>query len=237
MATFNDAKEVAAEIVKGFDPLLVTLFGSVARERIGNDLDLLVVMEDDQYHGIETDSLLQRSLGKFYRRFDIDPFILPVSKYLKQLHSGEPFLNTVLKEGRVLYMNNHVKEWLRQSDEELRTARYLLDGNFYRSACYHAEQSIEKFLKAHLIAKGWDLEKTHSIRRLLAIAEDNRLLFDIEEADIVFIDSIYRGRYPGEAGLLPHGEPDSEDAERAIKIVSHLLQRQETTSLMADMTP
>jgi predicted nucleotidyltransferase len=96
MATFSDAKEVAAEIVKGFDPLLVTLFGSVAREHIGNDLDLLVVMEDDKYHGMETDSLVQRSLGKFYRRFDIDPFILPVSKYLKQLQSGEPFLHKVL---------------------------------------------------------------------------------------------------------------------------------------------
>lgn len=225
MVTLNDAKEVAAEIVKGFDPLMVTLFGSVARERSGNDLDLLVVMEDAKYHGIETDSLLQRSLGKFYRRFDIDPFVMPVSKYLEHLHSGEPFLNTALKEGRVLYMNNHVNEWLRQSDEELRTARYLADGNFHRSACYHAEQSIEKYLKAHLIEKGWDLEKTHSIRRLLAIAEDNGLRFDLEEADIVFMDSIYRGRYPAEAGLLPHGEPDSEAAERAVKIASHLLQQ------------
>ena len=85
MVTLNDAQEVAAEIVKGFDPLLVTLFGSVARERSGNDLDLLVVMEDAKYHGLETDSRLQRSLGKFYHRFDIDPFVLPVSKYLKHL--------------------------------------------------------------------------------------------------------------------------------------------------------
>jgi HEPN domain-containing protein len=226
MVTFNDAKEVAGEIVKGFDPLLITLFGSVARERSGNDLDLLVVMEDAMYHGIETDSLLQRSLGKFYRRFDIDPFVLPVSKYLKQLHSGEPFLNSVLKEGRVLYMNNYVNEWLRQSEEELRAARYLLEGNFYRSACYHAEQAIEKYIKAHLIEKGWDLEKTHSIRRLLAIGEENSLRFDVEEADIVFIDSIYRGRYPGEVGLLPHGEPGSEDAERAVKITEHLFEKE-----------
>jgi HEPN domain-containing protein/predicted nucleotidyltransferase len=225
MVTLNDAKEVAAEIVKGFGPLLVTLFGSVARGRSGNDLDLLVVMEDAKYHGLETDSRLQRSLGKFYHRFDIDPFVLPVSKYLKHLQSGEPFLNTVLKEGRVLYMNNYVNEWLRQSDEELRIARYLSDGNFYRSACYHAEQSIEKYLKAHLIAKGWDLEKTHSIRRLLAMAEDNGLRFELEEADIVFMDSIYRGRYPAEAGLLPQGEPDSEAAERAVKIAAHFLQQ------------
>ena len=226
MATFNDAKEVSAEIVKGFNPLLVTLFGSVARESEGNDLDILVVVDDNNYQGEKTDSLLQLALAKFYHRFDIDPFVLPVSKYLEQLHSGEPFLRSVLKEGRILYMNNHVKEWLRQSDEELRTARYLAEGNFYRSACYHAEQSIEKYLKAHLIEKGWDLEKTHSIRRLLAIAEDNELRFNLEEADIVFIDSIYRGRYPGEAGLLPHGEPDDADAERAVKIAVSLLKQE-----------
>ena len=112
----------------------------MARDHIGNDPDLLVVMEDDKYNGMETDSLLQRSLEKFYRSFDIDPFILPVSKYLKQLQSGEPFLNKVLKEG--------------------------------------------------MIAKVWDLEKTPSIRRLMAIAEDNGLSFDIEESDVVFIDSI-----------------------------------------------
>jgi hypothetical protein len=52
---------------------------------------------------------------------------------------------------------------------------------------------------------------------------DNGLSFDIEESDIVFIDSIYRGRCLGEAGLLPHGEPDTDDAEHAVKIASHLL--------------
>lgn len=222
MVTFADAKEVSAEIVKQLNPLLVTLFGSVARKASGNDLDILVVVEDSAYHGEKTDSLLQLSLAKYYHRFDIDPFVLPVSKYLNQLRSGEPFLNSVLKEGRILYMNNHVNEWLRQSDEELRTARYLLAGDFYRSACYHAEQSVEKYLKAHLLEKGWDLEKTHSIRRLLAIAEDKGLKFNLEESAIVFIDTIYRGRYPGEAGLLPHGEPDRADAERAVNIASSL---------------
>ena len=46
MVTFADAKEVSAEIVKQLNPLLVTLFGSVARKASGNDLDILVVVED-----------------------------------------------------------------------------------------------------------------------------------------------------------------------------------------------
>ena len=36
------------------------------------------------------------------------------------------------------------------------------------------------------------------------------------DCNIVFIDNIYRGRYTEEAGLLPHGEPDHKDAERAV---------------------
>jgi hypothetical protein len=31
------------------------------------------------------------------------------------------------------------------------------------------------------------------------------------------LNSIYRGRYPAEEGLLPHGEPLDEDARRALR--------------------
>ncbi len=120
-------------------------------------------------------------------------------------------------------MNNQLQEWLRQADEEYCTAKYLADGGFYRGSCYHAEQSVENFLKAQLIDKGWDLEKTHSIRRLLAISEDYGLQYDLSEGDVIFIDSIYRGRYPAEAGLLPQGEPHAEDAGRALKLAAALL--------------
>ena len=38
-----------------------------------------------------------------------------------------------------------------------------------------------------------------------------------------FIDSIYRGRSPAEAGLLPLGEPNAEDAGRACAIGASLV--------------
>ncbi len=228
MVTLQNAKDVADTIVQHINPRLVTLFGSVARDNIGNDLDLLIVVNDDAYQGRQTDLLLQRSLAPYYRAFDIEPFVIPLSRYNQQIRSGAPFLNAVLKEGRVLYMQNHVNEWLRQAEEEQRTATYLAEGGFYRSACYHAEQAIEKFLKAQLIAKGWDLEKTHSIRRLLALSEDHGLRYHLTDEDVVFIDSIYRGRYPAEAGLLPEGEPDADDAHRAVRLANELLRGSST---------
>lgn len=226
MVTLTEAKEVAAEIADRLHPLLVTLFGTVARKQAGRDLDLLVVVKDADYHGIATDAFLQSILKKYYRKFDIDPFVIPFSKYRQQVRTGEPFLNAIIKEGKVLYMNNHVKEWLRQAQEELNTAEYLSLGQYHRSACYHAEQAIEKFIKAHLIDRGWDLEKTHSIRRLLAIAEEYNLRFNLEEEDVVFIDSIYRGRYPVELGLLPQGDPVEEDSRQAILLATRLLKQQ-----------
>lgn len=223
MVTFLDAKEVASYLVNQVHPLLITLFGSVARHDIGNDLDLLVVLDDADYHGIETDALVQRALGVYYHKFDIEPFILSASCYVQQTRAGSPFLNAILKDGRVLYMNNYVNEWLRQAEEELSTAKYLMVGGFSRSACYHAQQAVEKFLKAQLIGKGWDIEKTHSLRRLLAISEEYGLTYVLKEDDITFIDSIYRGRYPAEAGILPQGEPSGEDAERAVSVTIALL--------------
>jgi len=39
----------------------------------------------------------------------------------------------------------------------------------------------------------------------------------------VFIDSIYRGRYPAEAGLLLLGSPTQEEAEKAVNLAGKLI--------------
>ena len=102
-------------------------------------------------------------------------------------------------------------------------AVYLLQGGYFKGACYHAQQSVEKAMKAGLFKKGWDLEKTHSAARLAAIGKDLRVKFPISEDEIVFVDSIYRGRYPAEAGLLPLGSPTREEAEKAVNLAGKLI--------------
>jgi HEPN domain-containing protein len=103
-------------------------------------------------------------------------------------------------------------------------ADYLLRGGFHKGCCYHAQQAIGKGVKARLLAKGWELEKTHSIARLAAICEDHNIRLPLKDEDIVFIDSIYRGRYPAEEGLLPFKEPSANDAERALRIARRSLE-------------
>lgn len=199
------------------------MFGSVARDESGADLDLLIVVDDDKAPGT-ADMELHHCLKPFYRRFDIDPFVIPASRLREYAAKGSPFLGLIMKEGRLLYMRGIVREWAEQAAEELKMAEYLLDGGFFKGACYHAQQAVEKGVKAKLLGRGWELQKTHSLERMWAIADEYGVVLDLTDEDIVFIDSIYRGRYPAEAGLLPLGEPTRVDAERAVKLARRLVQ-------------
>ncbi len=223
MVTVEDAKEVSNVIIKTLQPISIITFGSIAKDGVGGDLDLLVLIDDESRTNQDINHLVYECLKKFYKRFAIDPFIIRKSLFIESFSKGSPFLRLILKEGKFLYMRDAIKEWLRQAEEELNMAEYLLKGRYYKGACFHSEQSIEKSIKARLLRKGWELEKTHSIERLISIAEDYNIQIKLSEEDIVLIDNIYRGRYPAEAGLLPLGEPSEADAQRIVTIAIKLL--------------
>jgi HEPN domain-containing protein len=120
-------------------------------------------------------------------------------------------------------MTEDFKNWGELAKEDLDQARYLQDGAFYRGACFSAQQATEKALKGALLRRGWELEKIHSVRRLVSIAAGFDLSLEIAPDDIDFIDSIYRGRYPAEEGLLPLTPPGKSEAKRAIRIAAEVL--------------
>lgn len=221
-ATFKDTKPVIDSVVHTLHPLSVILFGSVAKQGVGRDMDLLIVTADKQKDPLKLNLLLRKPLEKFYNKFAIDPFIISHSLLNEYYKKGSPFVRLICREGRLLYMKNAVKEWLKQAEDEVNMADYLFGGGFLKGACYHAQQSIEKTIKAMLLAKGWELEKVHSLERLSAITKDYKIRLTFSDEEVVFIDSIYRGRYPAEAGLLPYGEPSRTDAQKAIKIAKRI---------------
>jgi HEPN domain-containing protein len=223
MVTYDEARKVALSIARKVDPFSVVAFGSVAREGIGNDLDLLVIINDGPRTVEDTGLLVYKCLKRFYRRFSIDPLVLSLPLVKEYYAKGSPFLRLVCREGKVLYMKEMVKEWCKQAEDELAMAEYLLQGNYFKGACYHAQQSIEKAIKAKLFKKGWELEKTHSIERLVAIGKDYKVKSPLSDEELVFIDNIYRGRYPVDAGLLPLGEPTRKDAEKAVGLAEKVL--------------
>lgn len=218
MVTLEDAKDVARHLVDTVAPVSVIAFGSVATRGQGNDLDILVVTEQE-----DMQSAVSNSLREFFHRFAIDYFVSSQTQLNQKFRSGSPFLRLVQRQGRVLYMKNALTEWTQLAAEDIREARYLAQGGFSRGACFAAQQGLGKAMKAELSRRGWELERIHSIRRLTAILGDHGLHIEYDEEDIDFMNSIYRGRYPAEEGLLPLTPPDSRDAERAITIAEMIM--------------
>jgi HEPN domain-containing protein len=219
----NQIQEAVEAIVSTIHPISIVLFGSVATKGKGNDLDLLIVIDEKQASVPETQMLVHRCLSGCYSRFAVDPFVVALDALREVSSRKSPFLRMIVKEGRVLYMKDADREWMRQAREEMDMADYLFQGKFYKGCCYHAQRALEKGIKSRLLGKGWELEKTHSVARLVAISREFKVRLGLSDEEIVFMDSIYRGRYPAEEGLLPFREPSASDAEKAIHIAGRIV--------------
>ena len=115
-----------------------------------------------------------------------------------------------------------VHRWLSYANEDLRFAQHgltLTTGIPYRLIAYHAQQCVEKCLKAFLVHKGIDFPYTHNISRLLEIcAEYTGWTSQIEEAEELTPYAIAT-RYPGEDDEVTQAE-----TTRAIDIAIHVRQ-------------
>ena len=76
-----------------------------------------------------------------------------------------------------------------------------------------------------ILEKGKKPKRIHDIVELFNIVKDIGWDIDISMDDAVFLNSIYRGRYPTEDGLLPHGEPSRKDAGKAISVSKVVVER------------
>jgi HEPN domain-containing protein len=213
MVTLENAKEIARILAEKATPLAVITFGSVAKEGQGNDLDLLIVSRNENLH-----PALEQTIRHLSDRFPIDYLIGSVDLITLQFRKGSPFLKMIQNEGRILFMDDSFRDWEALALDDVKQAEYLFNGNFFRGACFSAQQAIEKAIKGELLKRGWELEKIHQLRRLLNIGRSFDLTLEYDGSDVDFIDSIYRGRYPADEGLLPLKSPSKEDAARALEI-------------------
>jgi predicted nucleotidyltransferase len=97
-------KKAARSIARTLDPKSVILFGSVAGKGIGKDLDLLVVIGDGPRTIQEFRLLLHKCLKRYYRKFSIDPFVIPLGMLNEYYAKGSPFLRLISRQGKILYM-------------------------------------------------------------------------------------------------------------------------------------
>jgi HEPN domain-containing protein len=66
-------------------------------------------------------------------------------------------------------LEKYIHAWLEIAENDLASAKRLIDIEPYilDTACFHCQQSVEKNLKAFLVTKGIEPERTHSISYLL----------------------------------------------------------------------
>jgi len=72
--------------------------------------------------------------------------------------------------------------------------------------------------------KGKRPERIHDIVKLINKATNLGFASGLSMDEAVFLNSIYKGRYPTEEGLLPHGEPTHEDANKVISAARKLME-------------
>ena len=119
-------------------------------------------------------------------------------------------------------MKDQTKQWLEYADENLQSAKVLLESELFNPCLQNVQQAVEKMLKAVLVESGIKIKKTHSINELVTILAENDLEVDIEEDERDLIDSIYLpSKYPV-GGILPDFEPDMQTCLQCITVAERV---------------
>jgi len=98
----EEIKKIVNQIVEKYKPEKIILFGSVARGNFDrdSDLDFLIIKKDVPEKGRERARELRKLIKK---KFPADFFIYRPDEFEDRLRLGDPFIKTVLKEGKILY--------------------------------------------------------------------------------------------------------------------------------------
>jgi len=123
---------------------------------------------------------------------------------------------------------NEASRWLTFARQDLRVAELVLREGIYNQACFHAQQCVEKALKALIShSRASAPPKTHDITDLVNFLPAD-WLGDMKN-DLLKLDDFYiPTRYPDALpGMLPEGLPLRSDAEEAVRLARTLLERVE----------
>lgn len=111
-------------------------------------------------------------------------------------------------------MNPLTLEWLEKAAGDLSTARRELRVRVehnYDAVCFHAQQSVEKYLKAVLQEQGVNIPKTHQLIDLLALCAKVDSEYLMLQPDLMGLEGYaIMFRYPGQSA-------DRAEAKAAFK--------------------
>ncbi|MGR3220020.1 MAG: HEPN domain-containing protein [Candidatus Anammoxibacter sp.] len=120
-------------------------------------------------------------------------------------------------------MRKETEEWVKIAVEEIESAKCLFGNSLFRMVCYHCQQGVEKLLKSILVEHKNAVPRIHNLLDLKNAVKELGFNTPISDENTVFLNSVYRFRYPSDLGLLPWGEPGREDAQKAMDIANGML--------------
>ena len=92
------------------------------------------------------------------------------------------------------------RQWARKAESDLTTAEHVLKLGQEcptDAVCFHAQQCVEKYLKAVLVCKQIDFPKTHSISEIMALVPGESRPELTREEQATLTDYATVARYPG----------------------------------------
>ena len=98
----QEIENIVEQLIHKYGPSRIILFGSAARGEYDkvNDLDFLVLKQEVPSRGLdrmrELDDLIDRKMA-------VDILVYRPDELEQRLKLGDPFIKTILSEGRVLY--------------------------------------------------------------------------------------------------------------------------------------
>lgn len=106
-------------------------------------------------------------------------------------------------------------EWLKAAHDDLAVIENIInEESLTHMVAFHAQQCIEKSLKAMGEEKQLEIPKIHKLKTLSVRVGINLSLFENAEDYLHLLDELYiESRYPGDFGLLPSGKPTQQDAQ------------------------
>jgi len=202
----HSIQDITQKLIIHYQPDRIILFGSGASGQVREDSDLdLFIIKETARRPLERRMEVERILADRDRPLDI--FVYTSGEVRSLWALGSPFIMEVMEKGRLVYMRQTTSGWLKDAEDELETGSILIRHEKYRGACYHCQQAAEKALKALILEKGKNTGKIHDIVDLLNRARKLGWAISFEMDSAVFLNSIYKGRYLTDEGLLPMGEP------------------------------
>ncbi len=245
MVTRKAIQATCDDIVREFTPLQVILFGSYAygTPTENSDVDLLVVMDIPKSEFRNKAMEIQQRIP---HRFRLDLLVRSPEEIAYRVSCNDWFLRKITEKGDLLYgsdvyhakrnsnvipnafkkeqdcMNLLTVEWIEKAEEDYDMAQLAQQASrpFHNSICFHAQQCIEKYLKAWLQEMNVPVPRTHDLEALLALIVPTLPAWSQWQPDFKRItEYAVDSRYPGESATAD----DTQHAMRICEVVRHAI--------------